>query len=70
MRVVLADDQAWLRSAVRLLLEQLSNVETVGEAADEQHLRRLSTDRELDLVLLDSGAAGLNTHRAATCVDA
>ena len=59
MRVVLADDQAWLRSAVRLLLEQLSDVETVGEAADEQHLRRLSTDRELDLVLLDWELPGL-----------
>ena len=60
MRVVLADDQAWLRSAVRLLLEQLSDVETVGEAADEQHLRRLSTDRELDLVLLDWELPGLS----------
>ena len=59
MRVVLADDQAWLRSAVRLLLEQLSNVETVGEAADEQHLRRLSTNEELDLVLLDWELPGL-----------
>ena len=59
MRVVLADDQAWLRSAVRLLLEQLSNVETVVEADDEQHLRRLSMDKELDLVLLDWELPGL-----------
>lgn len=59
MRVVLADDQAWLRSAVRLLIEQLSGVETVGEAVDVQHLRRLSMERELDLVLLDWELPGL-----------
>jgi len=59
MRVVLADDQAWLRSAIRLLLEQLSDVETVGEATDVQHLRRLSTDARPDLVLLDWELPGM-----------
>ncbi len=34
LRVLLADDQAWLRSALRFLLEQESGVEVIGEAGD------------------------------------
>ena len=43
LRVVLADDQPWLRSAVRLLIEQEADIQIVGEAADTAalvHARR------------------------------
>lgn len=59
MRVVLADDQSWLRSAIRFLLEQMADIETVGEAVDAQHLRRLALDVRPDLVLLDWELPGM-----------
>ncbi len=34
MCVSLADDRTWLGSALRLLLEQETNLEIVGEACD------------------------------------
>ena len=34
MRVLLADDQAKVRSALRLLLQQQSDIEVLGEAID------------------------------------
>ena len=59
MRVVLADDQAQLRSAVRLLLNEQSNIETVGEAADLSTLEQLLESAEPDLILLDWELPGL-----------
>lgn len=53
MRVLLADDQAWLRSAVRLLLEQEADVEVVGEAAEANILLSIAEAVAPDLLLLD-----------------
>jgi DNA-binding NarL/FixJ family response regulator len=53
MRVLLADDQPKVRSALRLLLGQQPDLEVVGEAAEAESL--LVQVKELcpDLVLLD-----------------
>lgn len=53
MRVLLADDQAWLRSAVRLLLEQEPDIEVVGEAAEATVLLSIIDAVSPDLLLLD-----------------
>jgi DNA-binding NarL/FixJ family response regulator len=53
MRVLLADDQAWLRSAVRLLLEQEPDVEIIGEAAEVRSLLITAETSHPHLVLLD-----------------
>jgi DNA-binding NarL/FixJ family response regulator len=53
MRVLLADDQAWLRSAVRLLLEQEPDVEIIGEAAEVRGLLVKAEATHPHLVLLD-----------------
>ncbi len=53
MRVLLADDQAWLRSAVRLLLEQETDIEIVGEAAEASMLLSITEAVTPDLLLLD-----------------
>lgn len=53
MRVLLADDQAWLRSAVRLLLEQEPGVEIIGEAAEVRGLLVKAEASRPHLVLLD-----------------
>lgn len=60
MRVLLADDQPTLRSAVRLLLEQEPGVNIVAEAADCDTLLARAADLHPDLVLLDWELPGLN----------
>lgn len=53
IRVLLADDQAWLRSAVRLLLEQEPDIEIIGEAAEIRSLLVKAETEHPHLVLLD-----------------
>lgn len=53
MRVLLADDQAEVRSALKLLLEQDSEIAVVGEAADADALLAVTQATEPDIVLLD-----------------
>jgi DNA-binding NarL/FixJ family response regulator len=53
MRVVLADAQAKVRSALRLLLEQEPGVEVLGEAVDATGLLERVKASCPDLVLLD-----------------
>ena len=65
VRVLLADDQAWLRSAMRLLLEQDSDVEIIGEAAEVKSLLAAAEDVCPNLVLLDWELPGIKTIGAA-----
>jgi len=53
MQVLLADDQAKVRSAIRLLLEQDERVEVVGEAVDATGLVDWLNVLCPDVVLLD-----------------
>ena len=53
MRILLADDQAQVRSALRLLLEQELDFQVVGETADARGLLLAATEKTPDLVLLD-----------------
>jgi DNA-binding NarL/FixJ family response regulator len=53
MRVLLADDQAKVRSALRLLLEHQPDVEILGEAVDTTGLLDWVRAAHPDLVLLD-----------------
>ena len=59
MRVLLADDQAKVRSALRLLLEQQPDVEILGEAVDTTGLLGWVEVACPDLVLLDWELPGL-----------
>ena len=59
MRVLLADDQSKVRSALRLLLEQEPEVSVMGEAADAWELLALIETMCPDLVLLDWELPGL-----------
>lgn len=59
MNVLLADDRAKVRSALRLLLEQEPDIQIVGEAADATGLL-LAVERDApDLILLDWELPGL-----------
>ncbi len=59
MRVLVADDQAWLRSAMRLLLEQDPELEIVGEAVEAKTLVSKAAQLHPHLVLLDWELPGL-----------
>lgn len=64
MRVLLADDQAWLRSALRLLLEDEPDTEVVGETGDARSLPGLIANLHPDLLLLDGELEGIKINSA------
>jgi DNA-binding NarL/FixJ family response regulator len=53
MRVLLADDQALIRSGIRALLEAEDDIEVVAEAADGQQAVALAAEHRPDIVLVD-----------------
>jgi two-component system response regulator DesR len=59
MRVLLADDQDSVRSALKLLLEQESGIEIVGESADATAVLQAIERAQPDLILLDWELPGL-----------
>jgi len=59
MRVLLADDQAQVRSALRLLLTQEPGLSVVGEATEAQALLAQAEAIRPDVVLLDWELPGL-----------
>ncbi|MGI5351981.1 response regulator [Streptomyces sp. CA-250714] len=67
IRVVLADDQALLRSAFRVLVDSEADMEVVGEAADGAEAVALVREKGADVVLMDirmPGTDGLAATRA------
>jgi DNA-binding NarL/FixJ family response regulator len=62
MRVLLADDEPKVREALRLILEQMKEVEVVGDVADAASLAERLRESQPDLLLLDWELPGLN-HR-------
>ena len=65
-RVVIADDHPLMRGGIRLLLEQESDMEVVGEAADGEEAVRLAVEKGADVVLMDvemPGVDGLEATR-------
>jgi DNA-binding NarL/FixJ family response regulator len=63
MRVLLADDQSKVRSALRLLLEQEPGIQVLGEAVDTTGLLDWVKEACPDLVLLDWELPGLGVDR-------
>ncbi|MFI9834066.1 response regulator [Streptomyces sp. NPDC051913] len=66
IRVLLADDQALLRSAFRVLVDSEADMEVVGEASDGAEAVRLAKERRADVVLMDirmPGTDGLAATR-------
>ncbi|KJS54052.1 response regulator transcription factor [Streptomyces rubellomurinus] len=71
IRVLLADDQALLRGAFRVLIDAEDDMEVVGEAADGREAVELARATRPDVVLMDirmPGADGLGAT-AAICGD-
>jgi DNA-binding NarL/FixJ family response regulator len=59
MRILVADDQMKVRSALRLLLEQETDLPVVGEAADATDLLLAVVEKAPDVVMLDWELPGL-----------
>jgi DNA-binding NarL/FixJ family response regulator len=53
IRILLADDQALIRSGIRSLLEAEDDIEVVAEAADGQQAVALATEHRPDIALMD-----------------
>ncbi|WP_328453289.1 response regulator transcription factor [Streptomyces sp. NBC_00386] len=69
IRVVLADDQALLRSAFRVLVDSEPDMEVVGEASDGAEAVTVTRDERADVVLMDirmPGTDGLAATRMIT----
>jgi DNA-binding NarL/FixJ family response regulator len=70
MRVIVADDQIEVRSAIRLLLEEKAGLEVVGEARDTEALIKLVKIGRSDLVILDWELAESRPGEAMTSLKA
>jgi len=53
MRVILADDEMRVRSALKLVLAQIAGLQIAGEAADATTVLQIVALKQPDLVLLD-----------------
>jgi DNA-binding NarL/FixJ family response regulator len=71
IRVLLADDQALLRTTFRMLIEANPDMEVVGEAADGDEAVALTRTHQPGVVLMDIRMPGTNGLAATTeiCAD-
>ena len=60
LQVILVDDHQVVREGFRALVQQQSDIEVVGEAADGRTAVRLARDLAPDVVVMDIGLPGLN----------
>jgi len=60
IRVLLADDQALIRSGIRSLLEAEDDIEVVAEAADGQQAVALAVEHRPDIALVDIQMPGID----------
>ena len=65
IRVLLADDHALVRAGLRSLLDRVSDIEVVGEAADGPEAVALARTMTPDVMLIDIAMPGLNGLEAA-----
>jgi DNA-binding NarL/FixJ family response regulator len=70
IRVLLADDQALLRSAFRVLVDSEPDMEVVGEAADGAEAVRLAGEQRPDVVLMDIRMPGTDGLAATRMIGA
>lgn len=64
IRVLLVDDQAMIRSGLRMILESEPDIEVVAEAADGEEAVRLARREQPEVVLMDIRMPGLDGIQA------
>jgi two-component system, NarL family, response regulator NreC len=65
LKVLIADDHGVVRKGLRLLLEEYSELEVVGEAANGREVVKLAADLSPHLILMDVAMPLLNGIEAA-----
>lgn len=70
IRILLADDRAEIRSALRLLLETRLDLELIIEARDMEHLLAQVEDAHPNLVILDWELPGRPTRQRVSILRA
>ncbi|MFT2018575.1 response regulator [Streptomyces sp. 796.1] len=70
IKVVLADDQALLRSAFRILVDSEPDMEVVGEASDGAQAVELTRAHQADVVLMDIRMPGTDGLAATRVISA
>lgn len=60
VRVVVADDQAAIRTGLVMILDSAPDIEVVGEAADGLAAVRIATQQRPDVVLMDIRMPGID----------
>jgi DNA-binding NarL/FixJ family response regulator len=60
IRVLIADDQALVRSGFRLIVETRPDLEVIGEAEDGEEAVRLTLELEPDVILMDVRMPGVD----------
>lgn len=65
VRILIVDDHAMLREAVRLLLESRSEFQVCGEAEDGAQAVEKAAELKPDVVVLDIGMPKMNGFEAA-----
>ncbi|WP_217209472.1 response regulator transcription factor [Streptomyces sp. AC550_RSS872] len=70
IRVLLADDQALLRSAFRVLVDSEPDMEVVAEACDGAEAVRLAKEERADVVLMDIRMPGTDGLAATRMISA
>ncbi|MFE2051326.1 response regulator [Streptomyces sp. NPDC059459] len=70
IRVLLADDQALLRSAFRVLVDSEPDMEVVGEASDGAQAVRMAAEERADVVLMDIRMPGTDGLAATRMISA
>jgi Response regulator containing a CheY-like receiver domain and an HTH DNA-binding domain len=60
IKIILADDHKLVRAGIKTLLEQIKNIEIIGEANDGFEAIKLIEEFTPDLALLDISMPGLN----------
>ncbi|MEU1016550.1 response regulator transcription factor [Streptomyces sp. NPDC005900] len=70
IRVLLADDQALLRSAFKVLVDSEPDMEVVGEASDGAQAVRLAASERADVVLMDIRMPGTDGLAATRMISA
>ncbi|SDJ48042.1 two component transcriptional regulator, LuxR family [Frankineae bacterium MT45] len=70
IRVLLVDDQALLRTGLRIVIDSEADLNVVGEAADGQEAIRLLADLEVEVILMDIRMPGIDGITATALITA